>query len=280
MAIALSPPQAGSPTTSDAVDAAPAATHALSRRFDRIEELRAQGRIGASTYFGMRFFHGIESAVKKRSTEPGPRAIFDAVTATLRARTMTRGHAARLADGDRSQMILFDERAWEHRGLGLDPRPMAGFADLVDGSAQRAGELAGVEPTSELPAAFQAFVRLDLAVRAEDGEPLGGEPDSANFFSFAEQAFWRLDAGEPSAFWLALARAAVAAQPTYLAVHFLKARRAPRRQIDYGPDDVLRSPRELTRRLSRVPVADRLEDASVFELAYLAGENARVGFLR
>ncbi|WP_145199112.1 hypothetical protein [Planctomycetes bacterium Poly30] len=257
--------------------------------------MRARNTLDDRTYFGMRFFHGIESAVKGGTSDPQARAVFDEVTSTLRSRTLTRGWAARrlAGDADLGRGVAthhFDERAWEERGLGLDPRLMMGFADLVERAANAAGELAGVDPLTELFGAFQGFVRMDLAVRAapeesatgdgeREGVSLGGEPDSANFFSFAEQAFWKFERDSRSPFWLELSRAAVAAQPMYLAVNFLKARRSPRRQIDYGPDDVLHSPRERRRRLERAPAPQRLEGASILDLARHAGENAWRGFL-
>ncbi len=261
---------------------------AVHSRADRVQELWAGGRIDAPTYFGMLFFHGIESAVKKGSALPAARAAYDELKSTLRSRTCNRGHAYGFGDQAHHVQPHLDEAAWEARGLGVDTRCLAGFADLVEASARSAALKAGLDCIASLPGAFLRFVRLDLSVRVASsvpGEPmgaresLGGEPDSAHFFSFAELALWCLDREPEDPFWMALARAAVAAQPSFLGVHFMAARRAPRTAFDYGPQDVLRNPWELRRRLAGLPPVEDLGSTDAQTLGVLAGRNARAGLI-
>ena len=259
--------------------------HELGERLERIDELRRSDTIDAQTVFGMLFFHGIESGVKVGCLQPGARAAYDAVKETLRARTLTRGHAYAHSLLPGSDFPVLDECAWSDRGLSVSPASKAGFVALLEASARRAGEAAGLAPEVGVPQTLLDFVRMKVAVTrgAEPGSKklvqLGGYPDSAHFFSFAELSLRQLGDDPGSAFWLDLARGAVAAQPVYLAVQFLKGRRAPRTIGDYGAADLLGHPAELQRRLARAPQPEDLRSAGIDELARLAGRNAHRGFL-
>lgn len=261
---------------------------AIHVRRERIEELWEAGEIEALTYFGMLFFHGIESGGKARTALPAARHAYDDLKSTLSARTMTRGHAYEFGLGTGVTQPTFDEGAWVERELGVDARGLGGFAALVRSSAQDAASKAGVDLLGSLAPSFLGFVRLDLSVRvAPDGsglptgalESLGGEPDSAHYFSFAELAFWALDRDPEREFWLTLARATVAAQPTFLCNYFMAARRAPRTSQDYGPQDVLLDPMELAKRLRLAPPVEDLASAGTDELQLLAGRNAHAGLI-
>ena len=259
--------------------------HELGERLQRIDELRRSGAIDAQTVFGMLFFHGIESGVKVGCLQHGARAAYDAVKETLRTRTLTRGHAYAHSLLPGNNFPVLDECAWCDRELSINPDSKAGFAALLETSAQAAGEATGLAPETGAPRALLDFVRMKVAVTrgAESvGEglvQLGGYPDSAHFFSFAELSLCQLGDDPRSAFWLALARGAVSAQPIYLAVQYLKGRRAPRTIGDYGAADLLGHPAELQRRLARAPQPEDLRSAGVDELGRLAGRNAHRGFL-
>ncbi|MEM8711342.1 MAG: hypothetical protein AAGG01_10345 [Planctomycetota bacterium] len=270
----------------------------LERRRSRMDELWRRGEVDASRYFAMRFFHGIESTVKERCSSPGPRAGYDFVKDSLHARTLARGHAhaAFLDGGQASSSPALSAPAlsapdWERLGLEIPAEALNGFARIIEGAAEAASAAAGVVALEELDSAFLRFVRLESSVRvavdaAESertplavGASLGGEPDSAHFFSFAELALAQLVEQPDSRFWSAAARGAVSAQPVYLALHFQARRRAPRTSVDYGPGDILNNPRELQRRLHAAPKVEDLASADVEELARLVGRNAHCGLI-
>ncbi len=257
----------------------------LQERLDRIEELRRLGAVDAQTAFGMLFFHGIESGVKVGCQRPGGRAAYDAVKDTLRTRTLTRGHAHAHSLLPGNEFPVLDESAWAGRGLALNPMSVAGFVGLLESSAKSAGEVTGLVPEKALQRALLDFVRMKTSVT---GPPevagqapveLGGYPDSAHFFSFAELSLCKLENDPTSRFWLELCRGAVAAQPLYLAIQYLKGRRAPRGVSDYGPNDLLDNPRELERRLELAPRPEDLNGRGPTELAQLAARNVYRGFL-
>ena len=257
----------------------------LQKRLDRIQELHRLGAVGAQTVFGMLFFHGIESGVKTGCLRPGGRAAYDAVKDTLRQRTMTRGHAHAFSLEPGNSLPVLDESAWSDRGLFLQPASKAGFTRLIEASANAAGEAAGLAAPMSVQRAMLDFVRMGTSVTApadKEGQPpveLGGYPDSAHFFSFAELSLSVLEDDPTSTFWLELARGAVAAQPIYLAIQFLSGRRVPRAVTDYGPNDLLGHPRELERRLGLAPEPEDLSGACPRELARLVGRNVHRGFL-
>lgn len=267
----------------------------LEQRRVRMEELWDQGEVSASRYFAMRFFHGIESTVKARCSAPGPRAGYDFVKDSLHARTLARGHAcAAFLEGGGALTSLtsgLDPVDWERLGLEIPAEALAGFASILEEAAEGAAADAGVDTVQELKRAFLHFVRLEASVRVAPGadqrerdplavgKSLGGEPDSGHFFSFAELALTQVAARPASEFWIAAARGAVAAQPVYLALHFLAQRRAPRKAVDYGPGDILDRPRELLRRLELAPAVEDLSVANAQELAALAGRNAHRGLI-
>ena len=144
-----------------------------------------------------------------------------------------------------------------------------------------AGAATGLNPEAALGDALLDFVRMKTAVAGAPPEAaeLGGYPDSAHFFSFAELALRRLSEVPEDPFWLALGRGAVAAQPVYLAIQFLAGRRAPRSVLDYGPWDLLGHPDETVRRLAAAPLPEDLRSAGPAELARLAARNAYRGFI-
>lgn len=258
---------------------------ALQERLDRIQELRRLGAADAQTAFGMLFFHGIESGVKTGCQRPGGRAAYDAVKDTMRTRSLTRGHAHAHSLLPGNEFPVLDESAWAGRGLALDPMSVAGFVGLLEASAKSAGAATGLLPERALQRALLDFVRMGTSVsgppEVEGQAPveLGGYPDSAHFFSFAELSLCRLESDPTSRFWLELCRGAVAAQPLYLALQYLKGRRAPRGVTDYGPNDLLDNPSELERRLALAPSPEDLDGATPTELAQLAARNVYHGFL-
>lgn len=257
----------------------------LQERHRRIAELWRSRKLDVRTYFGMLLFVGIESGVKIGAARAGGRTAYAAIRDALEGRTRVRGLAAVRDGGPRPTL---DERDWAAIGLGVDRESMEGSAALLEQAALAACAASGVDPVEAIAGALLAFARLDLSVRSapaadrpkDHGTPLGGEPDSAHFFSFAELGFWCLEHGRDRGFWLGLTRGAVAAQPVYLAVHYRAARRVPRGSRDYGPGDVLRSPEELRRRLAAAPEVEDLSQASETELVRRVGRNARRGLLR
>lgn len=253
----------------------------LRARLARINELRQAGAVDAQVAFGMLFFHGIESGVKSACSRPGARRAYDAVKDTLRLRTLTRGHAHAHSLLPGSTLPLLDERFWSGRGLLLEESSVAGFVALLEASARSAGEATELDPERALQRALLDFVQMKTSVRSAGVDPieLGGFPDSAHFFSFAELSLCQLAKDPLSPFWLELGRGAVAAQPTYLAVQFLRGRRAPRSVSDYGPWDLLGHPEEVERRLARAPKVEDLCGADAEALARLVGRNAFQGFL-
>ena len=257
----------------------------LRARLARIDELRNAGAIDTQTAFGMLFFHGIETGVKCACSRPGARAAYNAVKDTLRLRTLTRGHAHAHSIVPGNATPVLDEQAWSDRGLTLDPASVTGFVGLLEASAQTASEATGLEAVPALQRALLDFVQMRTSVtggptaNGSAREQLGGFPDSAHFFSFAELSFCKLATDPISPFWLELGRGAVAAQPIYLALQFLAGRRAPRSITDYGPWDLLGHPDEVERRLALAPEPEDLSGASGADLARLAGRNAHRGFL-
>lgn len=268
------------PTQAPVQIAQAAADPSLLERLTRIGELRQEGVIDAQTAFGMLFFRAVESGVKTSCRTPTARAAYDAVKDAFRLRTLARGYQYAQERAEVRGSAKLDERAWGKRGLALDPRAIAGFVQLLEGSARAAGEATDLDPVQAFPQAFLDFVQMKLAVTCASGRrDLGGYPDSAHFFSFAELSLCRLEQDPTDLFWLELARGAVAAQPIYLAAHYLAGRRAPRSVLDFGPADLLGRPEEVARRVAAGPDAEDLSSANGRDLAGLVGRNAHRGFL-
>lgn len=168
--------------------------------------------------------------------------------------------AAQLAGGPGGPGLLkqrLEERARAAR-CGKEPAPMAP-TDLLDAVRhlslvlletveRHLGQRSDPRLIEEVAEAFEAFAGGELLLRLEKPGGrfrLGGEPDSAFFFFWAEFAALCVDLGVDAETWDRLLSPLVAAQQVFLCTYAPRprlgpdGRPCPARFADYGPGNVL-----------------------------------------